>query len=81
MSAVSSNDDTPPVCVECGTQEEGISTTKKERTSCEQNIDAPCELLNDMSISDNYMAAGIIAICANCGKEGSDITNTCNKCM
>ena len=26
------------------------------------------------------MSTSIISTCANCGKEGSDVTNTCNKC-
>jgi len=77
MSAVSSSNDIP-VCVECGTDEEEISSNKKECTSCEQNIDAPCEMLHDMSISD--ASSNSISTCANCGKEGSDVTNTCNKC-
>jgi len=77
MSAVSSSSDIP-VCVECGTEEDKISASKKECTSCEQKLDdAPCELLNDMSIRYH---ADSISTCANCGKEGSDVKNTCNKC-
>ena len=80
MSAASSSSDTP-VCAECGTEEEEISSSKKECTSCEQKNDtnAPCELLNDMSINGDK-SADIISTCANCGKKGVDVTNTCNKC-
>ena len=56
MSTIlSSSRDILPVCAECGIDEEEISSNKKECTSCEQNIDdegIPCEVLNDMSISD-----------------------------
>jgi len=54
---------------ECGGVEEEISSNKKVCTDQKQN----CALLNDMITSDNKT-------CANCGKEGSDVTNTCNKC-
>ena len=37
---------------------------------CEVN-----DMLHDMSTNDNN-----VSICANCGKEGSDINNICNKC-
>jgi len=33
------------------------------------------DILQNMSIDKD-----IVSICANCGKEGSDINNTCNKC-
>ena len=61
-----------------GTEEDISSSKNQECTSCEQNFNegAPCELLDIMSISD----VGSISICANCGKEGSSIVNTCNKC-
>ena len=36
-------------------------------------MDSVCDMLSNMSTSDNN-------VCANCGKEGDDITNTCNKC-
>jgi len=43
------------------------------------NCDDVCEMndmLHNMSTVDKYS----ISICANCGKEGSAVTNTCNKC-
>jgi len=33
------------------------------------------KLQNNMSTDDNT-----VSVCANCGKEGDDVTNTCNKC-
>ena len=33
------------------------------------------DMLNNMSINDNT-----VSVCANCGKEGDDINNICNKC-
>jgi len=33
------------------------------------------DMLNNMSIDDNT-----VSVCANCGKEGDDVNNTCNKC-
>jgi len=80
MSRLPSNNDSP-ICAEPdSTDDEGISLSKKECTSCEQkNVGASCELLNDMSISGDKSADGI-PTCANCGKEGNDIINTCNKC-
>ena len=39
-------------------------------------IDAVTEGINRVSILDSE-----VQICANCGKEGGDVTNTCNKCM
>jgi len=35
MSTISSDNDTPPVCVECGAEEEKISSNKKEYISHE----------------------------------------------
>ena len=58
---------------ECGGMEEEISRDQKKNDE-----DAPCELPNDMIISDGVSADN--KTCANCGKEGSDVTNTCNKC-
>ena len=84
MSSLSDNI-VPILCAECGAEDEiSAAANKKECTSCEQKNDndvgASFELLNDMIISDNDTAADIISTCANCGKEGSDVTNTCNKC-
>jgi len=33
------------------------------------------DMLNNMSIDDNT-----VSVCANCGKEGDDVNNICNKC-
>jgi len=47
------------------------------------NIDNKiCDNLDKTNISDesNTKTNIILSTCANCGKEGSDITNTCNKC-
>jgi len=41
-------------------------------------IDGVCDMLNNISTADNEDS--ISNTCANCGKEGSDVTNTCNKC-
>jgi len=73
-----------PICADQrGSTTGGGNENKQECTSYEQKIDdyvgASCELLNDMSISDNN-SDEVLNICANCGKEGSDINNTCNKC-
>jgi len=67
---------------ECSGTEEEISSSIKECTSCEQkndNDDAPCNLLkNDTSTTD---VPSTVSTCANCGKEGSDVKNNCNKCQ
>ena len=51
----------------------------------QSNNDGVCEvvdMLHNMSTADdNIDSYGISNICANCGKEGSDVVNTCNKCM
>jgi len=52
-----------------------MSNTTQNNTS---EIDGVCDILNNMNTADNEDS---ISICANCGKEGSDVTNTCNKCM
>ena len=44
------------------------------------NDDGVCEvnnMLHNMSTDD---ADVVVSVCANCGKEGSDINNVCNKC-
>ena len=53
-----------------------MTLSKKESTSCEQNnIDTITEGIDSVvSILDNK------STCANCGKVGDDINNTCNKC-
>ena len=40
-------------------------------------IDGVCDILNNISTADNE---DDMPICANCGKQGSDVTNICNKC-
>ena len=42
---------------------------------CEVN-----DMLQNMNTADEEDHIDIINTCANCGKEGSDVTNTCNKC-
>ena len=51
-----------------------MSNTTQNNTA---EIDGVCDMLNNMNTANNTDS---IPICANCGKEGSDITNTCNKC-
>ena len=39
------------------------------------------DMLHNMSTADKEGSANnTVSICANCGKEGSDVNNTCNKC-
>ena len=54
-----------------------MSNTSKEMSASVNSdaIDAVTEGINRVGILDSK-----VQICANCGKEGSDITNTCNKC-
>ena len=45
------------------------------------NDDGVCEvnkMLQNMSTTDDNN--NDVSVCANCGKEGSEVTNTCNKC-
>ena len=47
------------------------------------NDDGVCEvndMLQNMSTTDNNNSEVMLNICANCGKEGSNVNNTCNKC-
>ena len=57
-----------------------MSTSDKICTdSCKDSDDA-CDvndMLQNMSTTDKDIA---VSICANCGKEGSDVKNICNKC-
>jgi len=51
-----------------------MSTTKNNSAE----IDGVCDnMLHNMSTTDNEDGK---SVCANCGKEGSDVTNICNKC-
>jgi len=52
-----------------------MSSTSKEMSIDSDAIDAVTEGINRVGILDSE-----VQICANCGKEGSDVTNTCNKC-
>jgi len=52
-----------------------MSNTSEEMSTSMNAIDAVTEGINRVGILDSK-----VQICANCGKEGSDITNTCNKC-
>jgi len=60
-----------------------MSTSNKicNDSASKLNDDGICEV-NDML--QNMKTADVeetnILVCANCGKEGSDVTNTCNKC-
>ena len=49
-----------------------MSTTTKNNTT-----DGVCDMLNNISTADKE---DDMPVCANCGKEGSNVTNTCNKC-
>ena len=53
------------------------NTSSKEVSSSINSdaIDAVADDINRVGILDSE-----VQICANCGKEGSDVTNTCNKC-
>jgi hypothetical protein len=62
-----------------------VSETNKMSTSdsckdsaSKSNDDGVCDvkdMLHNMSTADNN-----ISVCANCGKEGDDVNNICNKC-
>ena len=57
-------------------------------SNCDSNIDEStntnCNISDEADTPDDINRVGIldseVQICANCGKEGSDVTNTCNKC-
>ena len=50
---------------------EGASKTNYDNDVCDVNV-----MLQNMSMDDK----DIISVCANCGKEGDDVNNICNKC-
>ena len=54
-----------------------MSKTSKEMSTCVNSdaIDAVTEGINKVCILNSE-----VQICANCGKESTDVTNTCNKC-
>ena len=45
--------------------------------SSDDNVCEMNDMLHNMSTADNE---DIVSVCANCGKEGSDVNNICNKC-
>ena len=56
------------------------SNTVCKDGASKSNDDDVCEMndmLHNMSTADNEES---ISVCANCGKEGTDVNNTCNKC-
>jgi len=58
---------------QCG--DSGEMTLNKEKCTCEQNgVDSITEGINSVTLLDDK------SICANCGKEGNDVNNVCNKC-
>ena len=68
MSTCNNNND------QCG-DSGGIKSSNKVYTSCEQtDVNNITEGIDSIAIQDD------ISICANCGKEGSDVNNICNKC-
>jgi len=46
-------------------------------STSKSNNDEVCDKVNDML---QNMSTADISICANCGKEGNDVNNICNKC-
>ena len=55
------------------TSDEICTDSCKDSDTCDVN-----DMLQNMSTVDNEV--NDISVCANCGKEGDDVTNTCNKC-
>ena len=47
------------------------------KSNCDDYVCEMNDMLHNMSMADNEDS---ISICANCGKEGSDVNNICNKC-
>ena len=60
-----------------------MSTSESCKDSASKlNDDDVCEvdnMLQNMSTVNNEV--NILSVCANCGKEGDDVNNICNKCM
>ena len=52
-----------------------MSTSNNNNNNCDGILDE-CNLLEQLDLNDNHSSG----YCANCGKEGNDINNTCNKC-
>jgi len=61
-----------------------MSTPNKicnDNSASKSNDDGVCEMTDMLqNISTADVEETNISVCANCGKEGSDINNTCNKC-
>lgn len=56
-----------------------MSTSDDCNDGASKSNDDVCEV-NDMLQNMTNLEKTIISVCANCGKEGNDINNTCNKC-
>jgi len=50
----------------------------KDGASTKSSVCEVNDMLHSMSTTDDKEVA--VSVCANCGKEGTDVTNTCNKC-
>ena len=46
-----------------------------DAASIKSNNDGVCEM------NDKLENSAAVSICANCGKEGDDVNNVCNKCQ
>ena len=74
------------------TADSNISTGMSTSDYCKDGVSTPsdsiCEVAsksnNTLEVNDKLqnmsMATDNIPVCANCGKEGSDVNNICNKC-
>ena len=76
-------DDISDDSFECGLCSWGQTT--KICISCEQKLEQAENDDNDISQNDTEDFNSVTiqknaSICANCGKEGTNVTNTCNKC-
>ena len=56
-----------------------MSSSNKNDSASKSNNDGVCEV-NDMLQNMTTTDEEEMNTCANCGEEGSDVTNTCNKC-
>ena len=61
---------------------DGASASSKSNDSASKsNIDDVCDVIGKLqNMSTTDMSTADVSVCANCGKEGNDIKNTCNKC-
>jgi len=76
-------------CTSCDQKiREGVCDNNSRITNTTSSIEAVSIDIDNMIISNNNNnnnitstgAADSIAVCANCGKEGDDVNNICNKC-